>query len=148
MPPGPVSAGAITLAQGSGTVSLQPADEFVVVADGTVSFTQGGQTLTLRPGESAVLRQGRGVLLGGARACLHTVHALPGQRWRRRRPRHRADRPGAAVGAIGRASRGTATHADSALPQSDRLPFGRRAIQLRDLGFDSLSSRRHALSPL
>ncbi|MCR1769558.1 hypothetical protein B7760_04204 [Burkholderia glumae] len=58
LPPGPISAGAITLAQGSGTVSLQPADEFVVVADGTISFTQGGQTLTLRPGESAVLRQG------------------------------------------------------------------------------------------
>lgn len=56
--PGPVTAGVITLAQGSGTVSLQPADEFVVVSEGAITFTQADRSLTLNAGKSAVIPQG------------------------------------------------------------------------------------------
>lgn len=58
LPPGPVTAGAVTLSQDSGRVSFQPADEFVVVSEGAITFTQGEHALTLRTGDSAVLRQG------------------------------------------------------------------------------------------
>ena len=57
-PPGPVTAGVIALAQDSGTVSSQPADEFIVVVEGTITFTQADQTLTLTAGNSAVIPQG------------------------------------------------------------------------------------------
>lgn len=57
-PPGPVSAGVITLSQGRGAVSYQPADEFVIVSEGSISFTQAGRELTLNAGESGVIPQG------------------------------------------------------------------------------------------
>jgi uncharacterized cupin superfamily protein len=57
-PAGPVTAGVITLGQGSGAVSSQPADEFVVVAEGAIAFTQGERTLTLSAGSSAVIPLG------------------------------------------------------------------------------------------
>jgi uncharacterized cupin superfamily protein len=56
--PGPVTAGVMTLAQESGTVSLQPADEFIVVSEGAITFTQAGRSLTLNAGKSAVIPQG------------------------------------------------------------------------------------------
>jgi uncharacterized cupin superfamily protein len=57
-PPGPVSAGVITLTKGRGAVSCQPADEFVIVSEGTISFTQAGRELTLSSGDSSVIPQG------------------------------------------------------------------------------------------
>lgn len=56
--PGPVTAGAITLAAGSGAVQALPKDEFIIVNEGSVSITQQGTTLTLAQGQSAVLKQG------------------------------------------------------------------------------------------
>ena len=58
LPPGPVTAGVITLAAGRGTVAVQPADEFVVVSEGTITFSQGERTLTLDAGASAVIPRG------------------------------------------------------------------------------------------
>jgi uncharacterized cupin superfamily protein len=55
---GRVSAGVITLDVGCGTVPQQPADEFVIVAQGEVVLAQGARELTLGPGDSAVLRHG------------------------------------------------------------------------------------------
>lgn len=58
LPPGPVSAGVITLAADSGAVSSQPADEFVVVAEGAIVFKQAQRELTLTAGSCAVIPQG------------------------------------------------------------------------------------------
>jgi uncharacterized cupin superfamily protein len=57
-PPGPVSVGVITLAAESGAVSSHPADEFVIVAEGTITFEQGERALTLEAGSSAVIAHG------------------------------------------------------------------------------------------
>ena len=57
-PPGPVAAGVLTLAADSGVVSFQPADEFVVVSEGTITFSQGERALTLKAGSSAVIPEG------------------------------------------------------------------------------------------
>lgn len=56
--PGPVTAGVITLAADSGAVSFQPADELVVVAEGTIMFKQAERALTLNAGSSAVIPEG------------------------------------------------------------------------------------------
>lgn len=57
-PPGPVTFGAIALDAGCGTVESQPADEFVIVCDGTLTLTQQDRVLALGPGGSAVLQHG------------------------------------------------------------------------------------------
>jgi uncharacterized cupin superfamily protein len=59
-PPGPVTAGAIALDGGSGAVPSQPADEFIIVCAGTLTFTQEqqGRTLVLGPNQSAVIQHG------------------------------------------------------------------------------------------
>jgi uncharacterized cupin superfamily protein len=56
--PGPVSAGAITLEAGSGSVQSLPADEFIIVEEGSLTLGQQGSTLTLEPNQSAVLKHG------------------------------------------------------------------------------------------
>jgi len=56
--PGPVSAGVITLAAGSGAVQSLPADEFIIVNEGSLTLTQQDRTLTLGPNQSAVLKRG------------------------------------------------------------------------------------------
>jgi len=56
--PGPVSAGVITLGEDRGVVSYQAADEFVIVSEGSISFTQAAHALTLNAGDSAVIPQG------------------------------------------------------------------------------------------
>jgi uncharacterized cupin superfamily protein len=58
LPPGPVTAGVITLTAGHGAASVQPVDEFVVVAEGTITFSQGERALTLDAGASAVIPRG------------------------------------------------------------------------------------------
>lgn len=58
LPPGPVTVGVIALAAESGTVSFQPADEFVIVSEGTITFKQGERALTLKAGSSAVIPHG------------------------------------------------------------------------------------------
>lgn len=58
LPLGPVTIGAIALEAGSGTVTSQPMDEFVIVCDGTLTLTQQDRTLVLGPGNSAVLQHG------------------------------------------------------------------------------------------
>jgi uncharacterized cupin superfamily protein len=58
MAPGPVSAGAITLDEGSGQVRRLPADEFVIVCDGYITLAQDGRRLTLEAGGSAVIPHG------------------------------------------------------------------------------------------
>jgi uncharacterized cupin superfamily protein len=58
LPVGPVTAGVIALGQDSGTISAQPADEFVIVSEGAIAFTQGERTLTLSAGSSAVIPRG------------------------------------------------------------------------------------------
>lgn len=58
LPPGPVTIGSIVLEAGSGAVQSQPADEFIIVAEGTVTLIQQGRILTLRPGHSAVIGHG------------------------------------------------------------------------------------------
>ena len=55
--PGPVTAGAITLDAGSGSVQSLPADEFIIVNEGVLTLTHQGSTLTLRPKQSAVIQQ-------------------------------------------------------------------------------------------
>lgn len=57
-PPGPVTAGAIALEAGSGTVQSQPVDEFIIVCEGTLTLTQQDRTLVLGPDNSAVIRHG------------------------------------------------------------------------------------------
>lgn len=56
--PGPVSAGVITLAAGSGSVACLPADEFIIVNEGCLTLSQHGVTLTLEANQSAVIQQG------------------------------------------------------------------------------------------
>ncbi len=56
--PSPVTAGVITLDTGSGSVQSLPADEFIIVNEGSLTLTQLGSTLTLGPNQSAVLRHG------------------------------------------------------------------------------------------
>jgi uncharacterized cupin superfamily protein len=58
LPSGPATVGVIALAAGSGEVSRQPADEFVIVSDGTITCTQGERTFTLHAGSSAVIPRG------------------------------------------------------------------------------------------
>ncbi len=58
LPPGPVDIGAIHLSAGSGTVTDQEADEFIIVCDGHFTLTSQGQTLELTDGDSAVLSAG------------------------------------------------------------------------------------------
>lgn len=57
-PSGPVTAGAIALEAGSGTVECQPADEFIIVCDGTLTVTQQDRTLVMAPEMSAVIPHG------------------------------------------------------------------------------------------
>ncbi|MRV71729.1 DUF861 domain-containing protein [Duganella sp. FT92W] len=56
--PGPVTAGVITLDGGSGEVSSLPADEFIIVNEGSVTLSQRGVSLTLEANQSAVIQQG------------------------------------------------------------------------------------------
>jgi uncharacterized cupin superfamily protein len=56
--PGPVTAGVITLAGGSGAVRVLPADEFIIVNQGSLTLTQGNFTVTLGPNQSALIQQG------------------------------------------------------------------------------------------
>lgn len=56
--PSPVTAGVITLEAGSGSVQSLPADEFIIVNEGSLTLTQQDSTLTLGPNQSAVLKQG------------------------------------------------------------------------------------------
>jgi uncharacterized cupin superfamily protein len=55
---GPVTAGAITLAAGSGAVKSLPADEFIIVNVGSITLVQQDATVTLEAGQSAVIQQG------------------------------------------------------------------------------------------
>jgi uncharacterized cupin superfamily protein len=55
---GPVTAGAIALAAGSGAVKSLPADEFIIVGEGSITLKQQDVTLTLEAGQSAVIQQG------------------------------------------------------------------------------------------
>lgn len=55
---GLVRLGAIDLPAGEGRVTAQPADEFIVVADGALRLTLAGTVLELLEGESAVVRAG------------------------------------------------------------------------------------------
>jgi uncharacterized cupin superfamily protein len=57
-PPGPVTAGAIALAAGGGEVQSHPADEFMIVNEGSLTLTQQDRTLTLGEGQSAVIQHG------------------------------------------------------------------------------------------
>lgn len=57
-PGSPVTAGAIALDGGSGAVASLPADEFVIVNEGSLTLSQGDVTLTLAAGQSAVIQQG------------------------------------------------------------------------------------------
>lgn len=54
----PVTAGVITLDAGSGSVSSLPADEFIIVHEGSLTLTQQGSTLALGAKQSAVLKHG------------------------------------------------------------------------------------------
>jgi uncharacterized cupin superfamily protein len=56
--PGAVTAGVISLDAGSGAVQSLPADEFIIVHEGSLTLVQQGATLTLGPNQSAVLKQG------------------------------------------------------------------------------------------
>ena len=56
--PSPVTAGVITLEAGSGAVQSLPADEFIIVHEGSLTLTQQDAALTLGPNQSAVLKQG------------------------------------------------------------------------------------------
>lgn len=57
-PDSPVTAGAIALGAGSGSVPSLPADEFIIVNVGSLTLAQGDLTLTLEAGQSAVIQQG------------------------------------------------------------------------------------------
>jgi uncharacterized cupin superfamily protein len=54
----PVTAGAIALEAGTGSVPSLPADEFIIVNEGSLTLSQQGVTLTLEAGQSAVIQQG------------------------------------------------------------------------------------------
>ncbi|MRV70475.1 DUF861 domain-containing protein [Duganella sp. FT92W] len=56
--PGPVTAGVITLEAGSGAVPSLPADEFIIVIEGSLTLAQQEFTMALGPNQSTVLRQG------------------------------------------------------------------------------------------
>ncbi|WP_068166968.1 cupin domain-containing protein [Hydrogenophaga taeniospiralis] len=56
--PSPVTAGVITLKSGSGAVPSLPADEFIIVHEGSLTLTQQDSTLTLGPNQSAMLKHG------------------------------------------------------------------------------------------
>ena len=56
--PSPVTAGVITLGAGGGTVQALPADEFIIVNEGSLTLVQQGSTLTLGPNQSAILKHG------------------------------------------------------------------------------------------
>ena len=56
--PGPVTAGVITLDAGQGSVSSLPADEFILVTEGSLTLSQTDAMLTLVPGQSAVIQHG------------------------------------------------------------------------------------------
>jgi uncharacterized cupin superfamily protein len=56
--PGPVTAGVITLEAGSGSVQSLPADEFIIVNEGSLTLTQQDSTLKLGPDDSAVIQHG------------------------------------------------------------------------------------------
>ncbi|MEO7494665.1 MAG: cupin domain-containing protein [Massilia sp.] len=56
--PGPVTAGVIALEAGSGAVRCQPADDFIIVNQGSITLLQGDAALTLEAGQSAVIKQG------------------------------------------------------------------------------------------
>lgn len=55
---GPVTAGVIALDAGGGAVPSMPADEFIIVDEGSVTLTCPDAVLTLEAGESAVIQQG------------------------------------------------------------------------------------------
>ena len=55
---GPVTAGAITLPAGSGAVKTLPADEFIIVDQGSVTLVSNQSTLTLEAGQSALIPHG------------------------------------------------------------------------------------------
>ena len=57
-PDSAVTAGVITLEAGSGSVPSLPADEFIIVNEGSLTLSQKGVTLTLEAGQSAVIQQG------------------------------------------------------------------------------------------
>ncbi len=56
--PSPVTAGVITLEAGSGAVQSLPADEFIIVHEGSLILTQQDAALKLGANQSAVLKQG------------------------------------------------------------------------------------------
>jgi uncharacterized cupin superfamily protein len=56
--PGAVTAGVITLEAGHGAVLSLPADEFILVTEGSLTLSQADATLTLAPGQSAVIQHG------------------------------------------------------------------------------------------
>lgn len=56
--PSPVTAGVITLDAGRGSVQSLPADEFIIVNEGSLTLTQQGATLTMETKQSAVLKGG------------------------------------------------------------------------------------------
>ena len=57
-PDSPVTAGAIALEAGSGSVQSLPADEFVIVCEGALTLTQQGRSQKLEQGDSVVLAHG------------------------------------------------------------------------------------------
>jgi uncharacterized cupin superfamily protein len=57
-PGGPVAAGVIALGAGTGSVASLPADEFIIVSQGSLTLSQQGVTLTLAEGQSAAIQQG------------------------------------------------------------------------------------------
>ncbi|SOZ50673.1 conserved hypothetical protein [Cupriavidus taiwanensis] len=60
LPPGPVTVGKIALDAGAGAVAALPADEFIIVSDGSLTLTQTGQTVVLGAGNSAVILRDAG----------------------------------------------------------------------------------------
>ncbi len=56
--PGPVTAGVIALDAGVGEVPSLPADEFIIVNEGTLTLSQRGVSLTLQANQGAVMQQG------------------------------------------------------------------------------------------
>lgn len=58
LPPGPVDIGVIHLEAGTGAVAALPADEFIILCDGSLALTQQGRTLELADSASAVLVSG------------------------------------------------------------------------------------------
>jgi uncharacterized cupin superfamily protein len=54
----PVTAGVITLGAGSGAVPSLPADEFIIVNEGSLTLEQPDFSLTLEAGHSAVIQHG------------------------------------------------------------------------------------------